>query len=168
MGKGQKLKVYCETSFWSYLAGGATTNEKIARCQWFTHRWWDEISPKCEVYISQYVIDEAEKGNAEKAERRGALYGSARRLDGMVPEANELAEELRAKHAIPEDEATDSLHIATAAIYGIDVLLTWNCRHLANPVTLPKTASIVARAGYECPVIITPEEFFTRLEEFEL
>ena len=34
--------------------------------------------------------------------------------------------------------------------------------------TLPKTVSIVARAGYECPAIITPEDFFNRREEFEL
>jgi len=48
----------------------------------------------------------------------------------------------------------------------MDVLLTWNCRHMANPVTLPKTAMLVGKAGYICPVIITPQDFLDRKEEF--
>ena len=28
---GKRLKVYCETTFWSYLTGRQTTDEKIAR-----------------------------------------------------------------------------------------------------------------------------------------
>ena len=70
--------------------------------------------------------------------------------------------------AVPEQEVTDAVHIATAAVYGMDVLLTLNCRHMANPVTLPVTASIIARAGYRCPIIITPGDFLDRKEEFGL
>jgi hypothetical protein len=50
----------------------------------------------------------------------------------------------------------------------MDVLLTWNCKHMANLVTMPKTAAIVAKAGYECPVIITPDEFLAKKEAFGL
>ena len=39
---------------------------------------------------------------------------------------------------------------------------------MANLVTMPKTATIVAKAGYECPVIITPAEFLAKREEFGL
>ena len=35
MGNEKKLKVYCETTFWSYLVGRQTTDEKIARNQAF-------------------------------------------------------------------------------------------------------------------------------------
>lgn len=66
------------------------------------------------------------------------------------------------------DGKPDAAHIATAAIYGMDVLLTWNCKHMANLVTMPKTAAIVAKAGYECPVIITPDEFLAKKEAFGL
>ena len=57
-------------------------------------------------------------------------------------------------------------HIATASVYGMDVLLTWNCTHMANPVTLPKTAATIGKAGFNCPVIITPVDFLARREEF--
>ena len=50
-------------------------------------------------------------------------------------------------------------HIAVAAIYQMDVLLTWNCRHINNPIILPKTISEIALAGYQCPKILTPAEF---------
>lgn len=79
-----------------------------------------------------------------------------------------LAKSLLSAHAVPETEPTDALHIATATIYQMDVLLTWNCKHMANPVALPKTISTIARSGYRSPVIITPEDFLNRKEEFGL
>ena len=71
------------------------------------------------------------------------------------------------EHAVPEGEITDAMHIASAAIAGMDVLLTWNCKHLANPHTLPKTRAIVAAAGYACPAVMTPKTFIenTQLED---
>ena len=75
----------------------------------------------------------------------------------------DLAAKLIADHAVPEKEATDALHIAAAAIIGADVLLTWNCRHMANPHTLPKTRQIVTSAGYVCPQVMTPRTFLDNL-----
>jgi len=86
-------------------------------------------------------------------------------LDGFIPEVENLSDRLIEGHALPATEATDASHIATAAVYGMDVLLTWNCRHMANPITLPKTASIIRDAGYQCPIIITPKDFLERKEE---
>ena len=164
----KRLKVYCETSFWSWLVSSPSSNPDHAVKQAYTRKWWEEVAPKCDIFISQYVENESRQGNAEMAVRRQEAFASAMRLDGKLPEVYELGEELRRQHAIPEDEVTDSLHIATASVYAMDILLTWNCRHMANIVTLPRTVSIVARTGYECPAIITPEDFFNRKEGFEL
>ena len=161
-----KLKVYCETSFWSYLNGRPTPVEHIALKQAATLRWWQDIAPSCDVFVSQYVENEAAGGNAELVALRLSSMADAVWLDGTLPEIVSLADLLMRGHAVPEDEATDAFHIATASVYGMDVLLTWNCRHMANPGTLPKTASIVGKAGYPCPVILTPLEFLERKEEF--
>ena len=59
----------------------------------------------------------------------------------------------------------DALHIATAAVHSMDYLLTWNCRHMANPYTLPLTREIVETAGYRCPAIITPSGFMELTEK---
>ena len=77
-----------------------------------------------------------------------------------------MAKTLLDVHAVPEKEVTDAAHIATASVYGMDVLLTWNCTHMANPVTLPRTAATIGKAGFNCPVIITPVDFLARREEF--
>ena len=65
--------------------------------------------------------------------------------------------------SFPENQATDALHIAAAAVMGADVLLTWNCKHMANPHTLPKTRQIVTAAGYVCPQVMTPKTFLDNL-----
>ncbi len=162
------LKVYCETSFWSYLVGSPTSDEKVARWQALTRKWWEEIAPRCEIYVSQHVFDEAEDGNAQKAKKRIRFVIQAHLVDGKSASVRSLAEQLHLEHAVPESQSTDALHIATSAVNRLDVLLTWNCKHLANPVALPKTVTTVSKAGYDCPVIITPEDFLARKEEFGL
>ena len=59
---------------------------------------------------------------------------------------------------IPRESAADALHISIAAVNGIDFLLTWNCKHLANAAHRQKIEALVEAAGYICPVICTPEE----------
>ena len=92
------------------------------------------------------------------AERRQQCMTSAQFVDGMIESVENLARLLQEGYAVPKTEATDAAHIATASIYGMDVLLTWNCKHMANLITLPKTASVIAANGYECPKILTPKD----------
>lgn len=73
-------------------------------------------------------------------------------------EADKLAERLIAGHAIPETEPRDAAHISLAAIHGIEYLVTWNFKHIANPTTRAAIESICRRAGFEPPIICTPDE----------
>ena len=52
----------------------------------------------------------------------------------------------------------DAVHIAVASIHEVDYLLTWNCRHLANPRNWRRIVDCVSGYGIETPVICTPEE----------
>ena len=154
-----KLKVYLETSFVSYLTGGATPNAKIAADQAYTRQWWECERDKVDVFVSGYTLSECEGGNPSKsAERMNAIRGVA-----VLPDNTEavvsLARKLIDGHALPDGETTDALHIATAAVNGMDVLLTWNCRHMANPHTLPRTRQIISAEGFFCPAIMTPKTF---------
>ena len=152
----KKLKVYCETSFVSWLVSRPSTMPDHAVKQAYTRRWWEECAPRCELFASGFVINEAASGDAGQAALRLAELKHFSILDGEVPEVLELASRLLESHAIPEKETADASHIATAAVYGMDILLTWNCKHMANLITLPRTASVIAMSGYECPKIITP------------
>ena len=164
----KKLKIYCETSFWSYLVGSPTSDEKVARWQALTRKWWEEIAPRCEIYVSQYVIKESSAGNAQMAALRLKFIEQSILVEGRDTTIRLLATKLHEAHAVPVTQNTDALHISASVMFGVDVLLTWNCKHLANPITLPKTIAAISKAGYDCPVIITPEVFLARKEEFGL
>lgn len=158
-----KLKVYLESSFVSYLTGGLTANAKIAADQAFTRQWWMEEMPKCDICASRFVVDESEDGCADAVARRMEVLKTIPVLRPDDSKVAELAKKLIEGHAVPENQATDALHIASAAVMGADVLLTWNCKHMANPHTLPKTREIVTAAGYVCPQVMTPKTFLDNL-----
>ncbi len=73
-------------------------------------------------------------------------------------EAEQLADALVAGHAVPESHPEDALHIALAAAHGIEYLVTWNCRHIANAPVRLSIERVCRDAGYDPPVICTPEE----------
>ena len=69
-----------------------------------------------------------------------------------------VAARLLSGAALPEKAQADALHIAVAAVHGMDYLLTWNCKHIANAAMRPRIEAICRLAGYEPPVICTPLE----------
>jgi len=155
----QKKKVYVETSFISYLIGRATMREPIASLQAASRQWWEAVRPSCDLFVSEHVLNEIQKGAPEDVARRVEAIRGIPVLGGGVPAVNAIAERLIAAHALPAQEVADAYHIATAAYYGMDVLLTWNCRHMANEFTLPKTYGVLKEAGADSPVIITPKRY---------
>ena len=52
----------------------------------------------------------------------------------------------------------DALHIALAAVTGMNFLVTWNCTHIANGFVLQKVNALCRDSGYEPPVVCTPQE----------
>lgn len=151
-------KIYLETTFVSWLVARPTSNPVNAVKQAYTRKWWEENASTNELFASGFVVQEASAGDLEQAVKRGEFLRGLQILNGDIPEVRALAARLLNEHAVPKKETTDAFHIATAAVYGMDVLLTWNCKHMANIVTLPKTACVIANAGYQCPKIVTPKD----------
>ena len=73
-------------------------------------------------------------------------------------EARFLAEKTITGRGIPAEYPEDALHIAVAAVNGIEVLITWNFAHMNNPFTRRAIRRIVEEEGYVCPEICSPEE----------
>ena len=69
-----------------------------------------------------------------------------------------LADALLRSGTLPEKARVDALHVGVAAVNGIDYLLTWNLRHLANAAIRGKIEQAVRDAGMVPPIICTPEE----------
>jgi mRNA-degrading endonuclease toxin of MazEF toxin-antitoxin module len=51
------------------------------------------------------------------------------------------------------------LHVAIAAFHGVEYLVTWNCRHIANAHELPRIYGVLEREGLGNILICTPAEF---------
>ena len=150
-------RVYLETTIASYLTARPSRDLIRAAHQQMTRQWWETRRTDFELFVSQSVVDEAAAGDAEAAERRQRLLAPVPRL-AINDEAVALAKELIRQHALPEEAVEDALHIALAAVHGMDFLLTWNCSHIANAERMAAIRSTIASAGYECPWICTPEE----------
>jgi hypothetical protein len=69
-----------------------------------------------------------------------------------------LAEALIGQAIIPAKAIEDALHIAVSTLHHVDFVLTWNCRHIANPVIQEKIAAYLEQLGLFLPIICTPEE----------
>jgi hypothetical protein len=69
-----------------------------------------------------------------------------------------LAERLVSENAVPAKAALDAIHIAIATVHGMDYLLTWNFRHIANATMRSQIELICRTSGHEPPVICSPQE----------
>ena len=150
--------VYIETSVISYLVARPSKNPRVASNQELTHRWWQTSRQNFELYASAVVLGEAQRGDAAVAAARVAIARELR-LAQVTREALDLAAALVAGAGVPKKANEDALHIATAAANGLDYLLTWNCTHIANAVTIPRVNEICRSRGFEPPLIYTPQEF---------
>ncbi len=158
--------LYVETSIVSYLAGKASRDLLIAACQQATRDWWQDQRERYELFTSQLVVAEAAAGDPESAKRRLAyLEGIPELL--VTTEVRDLARTLVTEGALPPKAAAHALHIAVAAVHRMDLLLTWNCRHIDNPATKPMVRSVCLTAGYACPEICTPIEILEAASDEE-
>jgi predicted nucleic acid-binding protein len=152
-----KPSVYIETSVFSYLTAWRSPKLVMAANQEATRDWWDSRRPQFDLFVSTIVVLEASAGDPDAAKRRTNEIGDLPVLDVSV-EVELLAAQLLSGAALPEKAKADALHIAVAAVHGVNYLLTWNCKHIANAAKRPAIEAICRMAGYEPPIICTPLE----------
>ena len=149
--------LYIETSIVSYLRQSPSLQVVMAARQLLTHQWWAQERHNYELVTSQYVLDEASAGDPElAAERLQSLEGIP--LLPLDPRIGLIASEILSRAILPPKAAIDALHIAMVAHHGIEYLLTWNCRHIANGKILPRIHDALTDMGLVIPIICTPEE----------
>lgn len=151
-----KPRVYLETSVISYLTGRPNRDLVTAAHQQITREWWDHRD-RFELFVSQAVLTEISRGEPEVADRRmDAIRGVV--VLPVTNSASQLAERFLEEHAMPAKAAIDAIHVAVAVVNGMDYLLIWNCAHIANAVRRLQIERTTRSAGYQSPVICTPEE----------
>jgi len=149
--------IYIETTISSYLAALPSRDLLQAARQQITQDWWNNKRQNYDLCISEIVIDEAAAGDAAAAERRLSYLKDLPLLELTVA-VNKVAKAIMQSGLLPRKATRDAIHIGVSSVHGIDILLTWNCRHIANAAIMKELSAIVAACGYELPILCTPEE----------
>lgn len=154
-----KPTVYVETTVIGHLVGRVLDDPVVAGRQMATRNWWPIATKTYRLFVSRLVVDECSAGDDNAARERLEVVDSLEFLTASA-EADALAAELIAGHAIPETEPRDAVHISLVAVHGIEYLVTWNFKHIANARTRIAIESICRDTGYEPPIICTPDELW--------
>jgi predicted nucleic acid-binding protein len=149
--------VYIETTVVSLLVARPSGDPIIAAHQQITRRWWQERRLRFDCVTSEEVVREASQGDPEMSRLRlEALAGMP--VLPVAETALRLAEEVLRKGILPQHAVSDAIHAAVASSEGIQTLITWNCRHLANPLILRQLRAFMNARGLTLPEVCTPIE----------
>ena len=149
--------VYIESTVISYFTSRFSRDLQVAAHQQITQEWWLDRRELFECYISEIVIEEIAAGDSEAAAARLDAVAGMLVLDATL-DAERLTKAILTADALPARAARDAAHIAVCATSGIDYLLTWNCKHLANAQITRKVRSVCGAQGFEVPIVCTPQE----------
>jgi hypothetical protein len=149
--------VYIETSILGYLTAQPSRDLVVAANIEITRDWWDTRRNAFQLYSSQAVVKETSQGDTEIASRRLEIIRNIALLD-LNQSVLDLAEQFLERSSLPAKADIDAVHIAAATVHGMDYLLTWNCKHIANAQIQRKLAEISLDLGYELPILCTPYE----------
>ncbi len=159
-------KVYLETSFISMCVCNRTDAGSIYR-KAESLEWWQ----KYRKYYSLYVSDEV------LAELSDPIYPLsiealtfAQETENLTVNAEVIgfAQILVTERVMPGPaQSGDAVHVAAATIHGVDYILSWNVKHLANPNKIMHLRNICLKLGMIPPRIVTPDLLWGGADEQE-
>jgi len=151
----KKLKLYIETSVWNFLIADDAPEKRVITERFFR----DEEIRKFDLYVSEIVL--AEINDAPEPKRDILLKKIGRynpEILYMNPDVNAVAEEYLKNGLLTEKHIDDIYHLAYATVNGLDILLSWNMRHLVKRRTQLIVELTNKALGYRELEVWTPEE----------
>jgi hypothetical protein len=147
--------VYIETTIPSFYFE-TRTDPTIVAWRGATRRWWHEFSQRFRLVTSEVVHVEL----AAAPQPKGAqCLGLIERVEVLQqpPGIDAVIDYYIQNKLMPRAARADAAHLAIASWHGVDFLLTWNCRHLANAGRVRHIAVLNGRLGLSTPVATTPD-----------
>jgi predicted nucleic acid-binding protein len=124
-----------------------------------TKDWWTNEKDSFDLYISELVLVELQRGNYPQKEKVVRLVKDISILP-IVPEIEVIVREYLKNYLMPKFDMGDAFHLAYSSFFKIDYLLTWNCNHLANVNKKEHIGVINRKLKLFVPEIITPLQLF--------
>jgi hypothetical protein len=158
-----RKSVYIETTIPSFYYTKRTDTKSIARMSW-TRQWWDLFSGEFNLVSSAAVVNELRRGSSDMVSDRIRLLGRTELLP-ITDEIRHIAHIYIDNLVMPKDPAGDALHLAITTFHKVDVLLTWNCAHIANPNKIDRIHVINYKIGFQTPSLMTPLNYLSGDED---
>lgn len=149
--------VYIETTIVSFLVANPSRDAILGAHQQLTRQWWQNQRSAYQCLVSDETLTEAARGDAEQARLRLEALQKLPTLP-ITPEVENLADAILQSGSLPAAARSDAIHVAAATLAKVDFLLTWNCRHLANPHLQKQLRALMAARSLTLPEICTPIE----------
>ena len=154
-----KLRIYIDTS----VIGGCF-DEEFA--EWSNMLFDEFIAGKKIAVISEVVVEELSKASNNIQNRINDIDSSNLEIIFRNNEVDLLAFQYIECGAITTKYKEDALHIALATYYNVDVLVSWNFKHIVNLNRILKYNSVNLSNGYKIIEIRTPKEVISNEERF--
>lgn len=158
--EAQGPTVYVETSVISYLTADPSRDIVTLAHQRITRDWWEERG-EFSLFSSLLTVLEARMGDPAMIARRLQVLAQLPLLDASDASAA-LAAALLRRGPLPQKAASDAAHIAIAATSGMEYLVTWNLKHIANPAMRGRIEGVCRDHGVDPPILCTPENLLER------
>jgi len=150
------FRVYVETSVISYLTARPSRDLSIAARQQSSLQLW-ESQDRYELVVSDLVLSEATAGDTDAAQARRAWVKDLMVLP-VDDDAQAVADALVERGAMPAAAYADALHIGIAASHQIEIIASWNFRHIASLWARSRIEAALSELGYPSFRIATPDE----------
>jgi hypothetical protein len=158
------MRIYIESTIPSYVVARPARDLVQSARQEMTRDWWNLKRDRHELFSSQVTPDEIAEGEAAMAQRRLEIMADIPILD-LTAEVATLTHHILNSGLLPAKAESDAAHIALATVHQMDILLTWNCRHIANAAIQSRLRRAVQARGYELPEVCTLDELIGELYE---
>ena len=124
-----------------------------------TRDWWINEKDSFDLYISELVLIELQRGDYPHKEKVIRLVKGISILP-IVSDIEDIVRDYLKNYLMPRTDIGDAFHLAYAYFYKMDYLLTWNCNHLANVNKKEHIEVINRKLKLFVPEIITPLQLF--------
>ncbi|MES2351010.1 MULTISPECIES: hypothetical protein [Duganella] len=149
--------IYLDTSVVRHLTDPPSTNPITRACQQLTHLWWDTRCVPNRTYVSKYVIAEIKRGDPLRMAHRLKIIELLPRFPDR-DRTRGIAELLISGGGLKATAMKSAEHIACAAQNRSEILLTWNCRDIANAEQLRLLRILMYAHELYLPELVTPFE----------
>lgn len=158
----RKLKIYLETTIFNFFYADDAPDKRDDTIILF-----NEISSgKYDAYTSMSVIKELNRASEEKRKLMlDLIINYDIKVLEDVPEAEILGDIYVKEGIIPIKYSTDGIHIALATVADMDIILSWNFKHIVKRKTVIMANLVNNKEGYGTIDIYSPSEVIENDEE---